>query len=136
MNATAGAQTVPETRPADGEWRPKIVALVCNWCTYTGADMAGTARRTYAPNVRVIRLLCSGRIDPLLILQAFEQGADAVLVSGCHPGDCHYVQGNLYARRRLTVFKSLLDFVGLDQRRLHYAWVSASEASEVVASGR
>ncbi len=74
MSATAGAQTVPETRCADGEWQPKIVALVCNWCTYTGADMAGTARRTYAPNVRVVRLLCSGRIDPLLILQAFEQG--------------------------------------------------------------
>ena len=89
--------------------------------------MAGTARRTYAPSVRIVRLLCSGRIDPLLILRAFEQGADAVLVSGCHPGDCHYVQGNLYARRRLTVFQSLLDFVGLDQRRLHYAWVSASE---------
>ncbi len=128
MSATAGAQTVPGTRCAGGEWQPKIVALVCNWCTYTGADMAGTARRSYAPNVRVVRLLCSGRIDPLLILQAFEQGADGVLVSGCHPGDCHYVQGNLYARRRLTVFKSLLDFVGLDQRRLHYAWVSASEA--------
>ena len=102
MSTTAGAPTVPETPPADGQWRPKIVALVCNWCTYTGADMAGTSRRTYAPSVRIIRLLCSGRIDPLLILQAFEQGADAVLVSGCHPGDCHYVQGNLYARRRLT----------------------------------
>ncbi len=128
MSTTAGAPAVPETPPADGQWRPKIVALVCNWCTYTGADMAGTSRRTYAPYVRIIRLLCSGRIDPLLILQAFEQGADAVMVSGCHPGDCHYVQGNLHARRRLTVLRSLLDFVGLDQRRLHYAWVSASEA--------
>ncbi len=106
---------------------PRIVAFTCNWCSYSGADMAGTARLGYAPNVRVVRMLCSGRLDPVFVLKAFEEGADGVLVSGCHPGDCHYVQGNLYARRRLQVFADLMDFLGLDSRRLHFAWVSASE---------
>lgn len=108
-------------------WEPRLVALVCNWCTYAGADMAGTARRTHAPNVRIVRLLCTGRIDPLFVLRAFEQGADGVIISGCHPGDCHYVQGNMLARRRLSIFGELMGFLGLDQRRLHLAWVSASE---------
>lgn len=111
---------------SDG-WQPKLVALVCNWCTYAGADMAGTARRTQAPNVRIVRFLCTGRIDPVHILTAFERGADGVIVSGCHPGDCHYVQGNMLTRRRLSVFAELMDFLGLDRRRLHFAWVSASE---------
>lgn len=115
-------------RPAGKkEWEPCIVAMVCNWCTYSGADMAGTSRRIYAPNVRIVRFLCTGRMDPLFIIKAFEQGADGVLISGCHPGDCHYVQGNMLARRRLTVFRALMDFLGLDNRRLHFAWVSASE---------
>ncbi|MDP6514599.1 MAG: hydrogenase iron-sulfur subunit, partial [SAR202 cluster bacterium] len=117
----------PATAEDKTTWEPTVVALVCNWCTYSGADMAGTARRAYAPNVRIVRLLCTGRIDPLFILKAFEQGADGVIVSGCHPGDCHYVQGNLLTRRRHTVYSALMDFLGLDQRRLHYAWVSASE---------
>src|SRR3989338_7116451 len=109
------------------EWEPRIVALVCNWCTYAGADMAGTTRRIYAPNVRLVRLLCTGRVDPLFLIKTFEHGADGVVVSGCHPGDCHYVQGNLLARRRLSLFRALMDFLGLDNRRLHFAWVSASE---------
>lgn len=109
------------------DWQPKIVALVCNWCTYAGADMAGTARRTQSPNVRIVRQLCTGRIDPVFIIRAFEQGADGVIVSGCHPGDCHYVQGNMLARRRLSVFGELMSFLGFDRRRLHFAWVSASE---------
>lgn len=108
-------------------WQPRLVALVCNWCTYAGADMAGTARRTQAPNVRIVRFLCTGRIDPIIIVKAFEQGADGVIVSGCHPGDCHYVQGNMLARRRLSIFGDLMHFLGLDKRRLHFAWVSASE---------
>ncbi len=108
-------------------WQPTLVAMVCNWCTYAGADMAGTARRAQAPNIRIVRFLCTGRIDPVHILTAFERGADGVIVSGCHPGDCHYVQGNLLARRRLSVFSELMDFLGLDRRRLHFAWVSASE---------
>lgn len=108
-------------------WEPRIVALVCNWCTYAGADNAGTARRVYAPNVRIVRFLCTGRLDPVFVVKAFENGADGVIASGCHPADCHYVQGNYLARRRLTVFTSLMDFLGLDRRRLHLAWVSASE---------
>jgi len=113
--------------PEQAAWEPRIAALVCNWCTYAGADMAGTARRSYPPSVRIVRFLCTGRLDPLFLVKAFEQGADGVLVSGCHPGDCHYVQGNLLARRRFTVFTALMDFLGLDRRRLHFAWVSASE---------
>ncbi len=116
-----GAAAVP-----DG-WQPQIVALVCNWCTYAGADMAGTTRLEYPASVRMVRFPCTGRMSPLMILRAFEQGADGVLVSGCHPGDCHYVQGNLVARRRFTIFRSLLDFLGVDLKRLHFAWVSAAE---------
>ncbi|HID08246.1 MAG TPA: hydrogenase iron-sulfur subunit [Armatimonadetes bacterium] len=111
-------------------WQPKIIALVCNWCTYAGADMAGTARLEYPPNVRAVRLPCTGRIDPLFIVKAFEQGADAVLVSGCHPGDCHYVQGNYLARRRFTIFRALMQFMGLEMQRLQFAWVSASEGAK------
>lgn len=124
---TVLAETRESPPAAAAEWQPRIVAMVCNWCTYSGADMAGTARRTHAPNVRIVRFLCTGRLDPLFIVKAFEQGADAVLASGCHPGDCHYVQGNMLARRRLAVFAALMDFLGLDRRRLHFAWVSASE---------
>ncbi len=109
-------------------FEPKIVAFLCNWCTYAGADLAGTTRMEYRPNVRIIKLTCTGRIDPLFIIKAFEKGADGVLVSGCHPGDCHYTTGNYHARRRWIAFKNLMDFVGIDERRLQFAWVSASEA--------
>jgi coenzyme F420-reducing hydrogenase delta subunit/ferredoxin len=119
----------PETAP---EWQPDIVALVCRWCTYAGADLAGTSRLTYPATVRLLRFPCTGRMNPLFILKAFEQGADGVLVSGCHPGDCHYVQGNLFARRRFAVFRELMQFVGLDPRRLHFSWVSASEGGKWV----
>jgi len=111
-------------------WEPRIVAFVCNWCTYAGADLAGTSRRTYAPNVRIVRLPCSGRIDPRFILRALEMGADGVLVSGCHPGDCHYTKGNYYARRRYIVFNSLLDFLGIEPDRVRFAWVSAAEGGK------
>ncbi len=97
-----------------GEFEPKMVAFVCNWCTYVGADLAGTSRLKYASNVRVIRLPCTGRIDFMLILKAFAQGADGAIVSGCHPGDCHYTAGNYHARRRWILFRSLLDFAGID----------------------
>ena len=120
-SGTTGAGAIP-----DG-WQPQIVALVCNWCSYAGADMAGTTRLQYPANVRMVRFPCTGRMSPLMILRAFEQGADGVLVSGCHPGDCHYVQGNLVARRRFTIFRSLMEFLGVDLRRLHFAWVSAAE---------
>ncbi len=114
-------------QPSSG-YEPKIMAFVCNWCTYAGADLAGTSRMEYRPNVRIIKLPCTGRIDPLFIIKAFENGADGVLVSGCHPGDCHYTTGNYHARRRWIGFKNLMEFVGIDMRRLHFSWVSASEA--------
>ena len=111
-------------------FEPKIVAYVCNWCTYLGADLAGTTRLEYPPNVRIIRLPCTGRIDFNLIVKAFEIGADAVLVSGCHPGDCHYTAGNYHARRRWILFRELLDTLGFDLRRIHFTWISAAEGAK------
>jgi len=115
---------------SEKESGPRVVAFVCNWCTYVGADGAGTARLQYRPEVIPIRLQCTGRIDPLFIVTALETGADGVIVSGCHPGDCHYVAGNFYARRRFTIFRSLLDFLGVDIRRIQFAWVSATEGAK------
>jgi coenzyme F420-reducing hydrogenase delta subunit/ferredoxin len=111
----------------NGAFEPKIVAFVCNWCTYLGADLAGTARLEYPPNVRILRLPCTGRIDTNLVVKAFETGADAVLVSGCHPGDCHYTAGNYHARRRWMLFRHLLEVVGFDMRRIQFTWISAAE---------
>lgn len=108
-------------------WEPRIIAYVCNWCTYLGADLAGTNRLEYPANVRIIRLPCTGRIDFNLIVKAFEIGADSVLVSGCHPGDCHYTSGNFHARRRWMVFRPLLETLGFDLNRLHFTWISAAE---------
>ncbi len=113
-------------------FEPKIVAFVCNWCTYTGADLAGTSRLKQQPNARLIRVPCTGRIDPVFIIKAFESGADGVLVSGCHPGDCHYNAGNFHARRRWIMFRELLEFTGIDSTRLHFSWVSASEGKKWV----
>jgi coenzyme F420-reducing hydrogenase delta subunit len=112
------------------DWEPKIVAFLCNWCSYAGADLAGVSRFQYPPNVRIIRVMCSGSVNPLYILRALQQGADAVLVSGCHPGDCHYLRGNLYARRRFAVLRNLLEYVGIDPRRVQVSWVSASEGDK------
>jgi F420-non-reducing hydrogenase iron-sulfur subunit len=109
---------------------PKVVAFVCNWCTYTGADLAGTSRLKMAPNVRIIRTPCCSRISPLFVVKAFERGADGVIVSGCHTGDCHYSTGNYYARRRFAIFRELLDFLGVDTRRVTFSWVSASEGTK------
>jgi len=105
----------------------KIVAFLCTWCSYAGADLAGTGRNQYPPNVRVIRVPCSGRINPLYIIKALLEGADGVMVSGCHPGDCHYLVGNYYARRRFIVLKKLLTTAGFEADRVHFTWVSASE---------
>ena len=116
-----------EADTAREEWSPKIVAFLCNWCSYAGADLAGTGRTQYPPSVRVIRVPCSGRINPIYIIKALVDGADGVMVSGCHPGDCHYLAGNLYARRRFTVLKKLLNTVGFEPDRVHFTWVSASE---------
>jgi len=111
----------------EGAWSPKIVAFVCNWCTYTGADLAGTSRLKMDANVRVIRLTCSSRVSPLFIIKAFERGADGVIVSGCHTGDCHYSTGNYYARRRFAILRDLLQFMGVEDDRVTFSWVSASE---------
>lgn len=115
--------------PGNG-FEPKVVAFVCNWCTYTGADLAGTSRLKMDPNVRVIRLNCSSRVNPLFIIKAFERGADGVIVSGCHTGDCHYSTGNYYTRRRAAILRDLLDFMGVDTRRVTFSWVSASEGGK------
>ena len=109
-------------------WEPKIVAFLCNWCSYAGADLAGVGRIQYPPNTRTIRVPCSGRVNPLFILRALQNGADGVLVSGCHPGDCHYLSGNYAARRRFSVFSRLLEYVGIEEGRVHFSWVSAAEA--------
>ena len=114
------------------KFEPRIVAFVCNWCTYTGADLAGTSRLKQQTNARLIRVPCTGRIDPVFIIKAFEKGADGVLVSGCHPNDCHYNTGNFHARRRWIFFRQLLDFVGIDSSRLYFSWVSASEGKKWV----
>ena len=110
-------------------FEPYVVAFVCNWCTYTGADLAGTSRIQMAPNVRIIRLPCTGRIDPLFIIKAFERGADGVIISGCHPGDCHYISGNLVARRKFALLKNFLGCLGIEPERVQFSWVSASEGS-------
>lgn len=107
-----------------------IVAFLCNWCSYAGADAAGTARLRQPENIRIIRVPCSGRVNPLFILKAFKLGADGVLVSGCHPNDCHYSEGNFYARRRLEFLKEFLPFMGIDPGRFSYQWVSASEGQK------
>ena len=118
------------TAPAPAAFEPRITAFVCNWCTYAGADLAGTSRLQYASNMRIIKLPCTGRIDPLFVLKAFENGADAVLVSGCHPGDCHYTSGNYHARRRWTLFRKLLALTGIGDDRLFFSWVSAAEGQK------
>jgi F420-non-reducing hydrogenase iron-sulfur subunit len=112
-------------------FEPRIVAFFCTWCTYTAADLAGTSRMRYAPNVRVVRLMCSGRVDPQFVLTAFRHGADGVLIGGCHPGDCHYEQGNYNARRRFELLRLLLSEMGIEDERLRLEWISASEGDRV-----
>lgn len=114
----------------DGEWEPTIIGFLCNWCSYTGADLAGTSRLQYPPNIRVIKVMCSGRVNPQFVLKALQEGADGVLVSGCHPGDCHYIEGNYYSRRKLTLLGDYLGFMGIDPRRFMVSWVSASEGQK------
>lgn len=109
------------------EYEPRIVAFLCNWCTYTGADLAGTSRQQYPANVRIIRLMCTGAVDTTYILQALIQGADGVLIGGCHPGDCHYQTGNYKARRRLAILKTILTRFGYEEDRVWVRWISASE---------
>lgn len=119
------------------EFQPRIVGFLCNWCSYAGADSAGTARMTYPTNIRIIRVPCSGRVDPLLIVKSFQMGADGVLIAGCHPGDCHYTEGNYYARRRFALLRPFLEYLGIEPGRFRVEWVSASEGkrwAQVVTS--
>ncbi len=112
------------------EWQPRIVAFLCNWCSYAGADLAGMSRLAYPAAIKIVRLPCSGRVDPMFVIKSFEQGADLVLVSGCHPGDCHYTSGNYHARRKLLAFRELMGFLGIDPRRFKISWVSAAEGAK------
>ena len=110
-------------------WKPKIIAFCCNWCSYSGADLAGTNRLSYPAEVKIIRVPCSCRVNPLFIMRAFEKGADGVIICGCHPGDCHYTTGNYYTRRRMALLISMLDYLGVDKGRVRVEWVSASEGA-------
>ena len=109
------------------EFEPDIVAFLCNWCSYAGADLAGTSRIQYPPNVKIIRVMCSGRVNPIFVLNALQEGMDGVIIGGCHPGECHYETGNYLARRRMTVLKKMLEYIGINPQRVQMMWVSASE---------
>ena len=112
------------------KFEPNIIGFLCNWCSYAGADLAGTSRIQYPPNLKVIRVMCSGRVNPIFVINALQQGADGVLIGGCHPGDCHYERGNYLARRRMAVLKNLLEYTGIDPRRVRMTWVSAAEGNK------
>ena len=112
------------------EYQPKVIGFLCNWCSYAGADMAGTSRMRYPQNIRIIRVPCSGRVDPLFVVKCFQRGADGVLVSGCHPGDCHYTEGNYHTRRRFALLREFLDYLGIAKERMRVEWVSASEGQK------
>jgi F420-non-reducing hydrogenase iron-sulfur subunit len=114
----------------EGTWQPRILAFLCNWCSYAGADLAGTSRIQYSPNIRVIRVPCSGRVNPLFILKALQSGIDGVLVSGCHPGDCHYISGNYIGRRKSATLKRFLNYLGIEEGRVQFSWVSAAEGGK------
>jgi F420-non-reducing hydrogenase iron-sulfur subunit len=115
------------------QFEPRIVGFLCNWCSYSGADLAGTSRIKYPPNIDIIRVMCSGRVDPQFILKAFQKGADGVLICGCHPGECHYAEGNFKAARRIPLLKKMLSQMGIEEGRLRLEWVSASEGERFAA---
>jgi len=112
------------------DFEPKVVVFCCNWCSYAGADLAGTSRLKIKPNFRVIRTMCSGRVEPAFVFHAFARGADGVMIAGCHPGDCHYSTGNYKARRRITLLKKMLPQLGIESDRLRLEWISASEGTK------
>ncbi|MBN1504355.1 MAG: hydrogenase iron-sulfur subunit [Candidatus Eisenbacteria bacterium] len=117
----------------DAAFEPKLVGFLCRWCTYQAADLAGVGRSRYPANLVPIRVMCSGRVDPLFLVRAFLKGADGVFVGGCHPGDCHYIEGNLRARRRFGVVQTVFSVLGLEPKRLRLAWISASEGPKFTA---
>ena len=112
------------------EYKPKIVAFCCNWCSYAGGDLAGSSRLSYPAEVKIIRVPCSCRVNPMFILRAFQRGADGVIIAGCHPGDCHYTSGNYFARRRMALLFSMLDYLGIEKERTRVEWISAAEGAK------
>ena len=112
------------------DFEPNIIGFLCNWCSYAGADLAGTSRMKYPPNIKSIRVMCSGRVDPVFVLKALKKGADGVLVAGCHPGDCHYVSCNYKANRRMKLLKKLLDELAINPKRVRFEYISASEGAK------
>lgn len=120
-------------RADNQQFEPLIVAFCCNWCSYAGADLAGTSRLNYPANVRIIRVPCSCRVNPNFVLRAFQRGADGVVIAGCHPGDCHYSTGNYFTRRRFTLFANLLEYVGIEKERFKVEWISAAEGNKFAA---
>ena len=133
MPSPSESQT-PEVRRSEfgdrSSFEPRIIAFLCNWCTYAGADLAGTSRMQYPPNTRTIRVMCSGAVDPTLVLEAFRDGADAVLIGGCHPGDCHYQSGNYKTQKRVFLLKGLMKQLGIEEERLRLEWISAAEGAK------
>ncbi len=127
-----GESQLQEQKDAEAslEFEPKIIGFLCNWCSYTGADLAGVSRLQYPPNFIPIRVMCTGAVDAVYIIKALLEGADAVLVGGCHPGDCHYLSGNFKARRRVSILKKLLEEIGIEDRRVRLEWISASEGQK------
>ena len=114
----------------ESDWEPKLLGFLCKWCSYAGADLAGTSRKKYPANIRIIKVPCSGRVDPLFVLKALRLGYDGVLVSGCHPGDCHYLTGNYRARRRMAILRKFLEYTGVEPERVQMSWCSASEGDK------
>ena len=122
---------MPINAPTENsEFRPRIAAFCCNWCSYAGADLAGSSRLNYPADVKIIRVPCSCRVNPLFMLRAFQRGADGVILCGCHPGDCHYISGNYFARRRMALLFSMLDYLGIEKGRTRVKWVSAAEGQK------
>jgi F420-non-reducing hydrogenase iron-sulfur subunit len=129
MEGESQVQEQKDTTTSE-EFEPKIIGFLCNWCSYTGADLAGVSRLQYPPNFIPIRVMCTGAVDPVYVIKALLEGADAVLVAGCHPGDCHYLSGNYKARRRIVILKKLMEDIGLEDKRVRLEWISASEGQK------
>ncbi len=125
------AVVLEEPKESKEAWEPRIVAFFCNWCTYAAADLAGISRVKYAPNMRIVRVMCSGRIDPSFVLEAFRDGADGVLIGGCNPGDCHYKEGNYKTMRRALLLSEMLEDLGIEKERFRLEWICASCAREL-----
>lgn len=134
MSITEEKAAKPASNEVDVDKKPLIVAFCCNWCSYAGADLAGTSRLNYPADVKIIRVPCSCRVNPLFILRAFQRGADGVIIAGCHPGDCHYTSGNYFARRRMSLFFGMLDYLGIERERTRVEWISAAEGSKFAAT--